>query len=249
MSTFHTTGIVLEVADIGEGDRRVSVYTEELGKLELFAKSARKISSKLSPHIEPLTIAECYVARGRIDHLAGIERRVRFSFGESLERLTHALWGAELVQRLTKPEHPESHIFTLLASWLAYVDHVSSPRLPPSGRCLFLLKLLLYLGYRQEFDHCLRCHTKEGETWYFSAPSGGLTCADCAHESYDLTLASLERRALLEACGAAHVFPTNLRSDFSQRIAEQMIEVLTNFHLERPLATVQFLRAIEGIPA
>lgn len=237
MSTFHTTGIVLAVDNTGEGDRRIWLYTEEFGKLELFAKSARRLTSKLSPHIEPFSVADCYVVRGRIDHLAGIERRLRFSGIEhSFDRLIHAAWGAELVHRLTKPDHPEPRIFSLIVAWLTFVDRTPEGNVLQRFRAYFVIRLFEYLGYRQEFTHCLRCQTTTGGEWHFAPGAGGITCRACAHEDEArIVLAEADRAALCDAGATHQPFSAHLRHRISEELARALITSLVASHLDRPL--------------
>ena len=46
--------IVLDKEDLGEQDSRVFLYTKNFGKISAKATSLRKITSKLSSHLEPL---------------------------------------------------------------------------------------------------------------------------------------------------------------------------------------------------
>ena len=51
---YFSEALVLDQEDVGELDRRIYLYTEELGKVVAKVKSARKIISKLSGHLQPL---------------------------------------------------------------------------------------------------------------------------------------------------------------------------------------------------
>ena len=50
---YVSEAIVLEKEPQGELDERVAVFTRNLGKFSAKVKSSRKITSKLSPHLEP----------------------------------------------------------------------------------------------------------------------------------------------------------------------------------------------------
>ena len=54
MTEYFTNALVLGVEDSGEMDKSVYLFTKELGKVKARAKSARKITSKLSGHLQPL---------------------------------------------------------------------------------------------------------------------------------------------------------------------------------------------------
>lgn len=55
MKEFYSKAIVLERRDAGEVDGIVSLFTEDFGKISAWAKSVKKIKSKLSGHLQPLT--------------------------------------------------------------------------------------------------------------------------------------------------------------------------------------------------
>lgn len=53
MNEYVSEAIVLAKDPQGELDERVSVFTKHLGKFTAKVKSSRRITSKLSPHLEP----------------------------------------------------------------------------------------------------------------------------------------------------------------------------------------------------
>lgn len=53
MNEYVSEAIVLAKEPQGELDERVTVFTKNIGKLTGKTKSSRKITSKLSPHLEP----------------------------------------------------------------------------------------------------------------------------------------------------------------------------------------------------
>ena len=53
VTEYLSEAIVLEKETSGDLDIRVSLFTKKFGKLKARAKSARRIVSKLSPHLEP----------------------------------------------------------------------------------------------------------------------------------------------------------------------------------------------------
>ncbi len=62
MREYVTEAIVLKKEPVREFDVRLSLYTRELGKVKALVTSARKPLSKLSPHVEPLSIAQVRLA-------------------------------------------------------------------------------------------------------------------------------------------------------------------------------------------
>ena len=58
MTEYLSEAIVLDKEASGDLDVRVSLFTKKFGKLRARAKSARRIVSKLSPHLEPGNIVQ-----------------------------------------------------------------------------------------------------------------------------------------------------------------------------------------------
>ena len=56
MLEFVTEGLVLDKESRKESDIVVTIYTKKLGLIFGNAASARKIASKLGPHLEPLNL-------------------------------------------------------------------------------------------------------------------------------------------------------------------------------------------------
>jgi len=65
LSEFFTEAIVLDREELGEFDSRIFLYTKILGKVAARAQSARKITSKLSAHIEPLNLVNARLVYGK----------------------------------------------------------------------------------------------------------------------------------------------------------------------------------------
>lgn len=72
MTEHLTKAIVLSKEPSGEADGRVSIYTQELGKIEVVARGLKKITSKFGHHLEPLNLIDCMVLVNRSNHLKGV---------------------------------------------------------------------------------------------------------------------------------------------------------------------------------
>lgn len=69
MYEYVTRAVVLEKRPVGERDVKVALFTEKLGKVEGRARSARKITSKLSAHLEPGTLAVVRIVENKGTHI------------------------------------------------------------------------------------------------------------------------------------------------------------------------------------
>ena len=58
MKEYFTEAIVLDEENVGELDKLVFLYTEELGQVRAKAKSVRRITSKFAGHLQPLNFVK-----------------------------------------------------------------------------------------------------------------------------------------------------------------------------------------------
>ena len=63
--TYHCEALTLKQDPFGEADLLVTLFSRERGKLRAVAKGARRSSSKLVGHLEPITHVRLSLSRGR----------------------------------------------------------------------------------------------------------------------------------------------------------------------------------------
>ncbi len=156
-----TEAIVLDREDLGEQDSRVFLYTKDFGKISAKATSLRKITSKLSAHLEPLNyVGVRLISKGDF-------------FGGKGFQLADALLidGAEGLKSDFNFLRPALEVFNLfrksipdgvpdLDLWKALEDlRLKKIRLD-------LLSGLKMLGFDSEFASCELCNKTNPEFFY-----------------------------------------------------------------------------------
>jgi recombinational DNA repair protein (RecF pathway) len=167
MREYVTRAIVLERSDAGELDSRVHLYTRSLGKISARATSARKITSKLAPHLEPLTIIT-----------ARLVSKIGFQIADAVSerRLPAASFPSlRLVRELAAEGEPEEQLWHAL-----------------TGGGAPLRKTLTALGFDPQFAACRECASPQAE--YFSLDECVYYCRACLvnHFSEDINARYLE---------------------------------------------------------
>ncbi|MBS1721758.1 MAG: DNA repair protein RecO [Armatimonadetes bacterium] len=123
--------IVLRRSDSGEADRRLTLFTPTLGKLDVVAKGARKSGSRLAGSSEPLVRATFTWAEGKLRRFvtqvqpATSFPRIRLDYDLTLA----ALALAELVAVGVPYESPAPEVYDLLGQALGALDH-GAPLVP-----------------------------------------------------------------------------------------------------------------------
>lgn len=150
---YRTEGIILAAKDRGEADRSFIIYTKDFGKLELWAISERKITSKLRGGLEKLCWSEIEFIVGKNKKTltdSSLKERY-FTIRNDLQRLRVAIRIGETLGATTSKEENDK------TAWLLLLDSFSclnNPQFPASSSKLlyyyFFWNLLSHLGWKPD---------------------------------------------------------------------------------------------------
>lgn len=176
---YQTPAIVLRQRKLGEADKIVTLYSANFGKLDAVAKGVRKATSRLSGHVEPLNHGSFLLAHGRsLDIVTQAQTVESFqTVREDLDRLSRALYAAELVDRFTEER---SENFALYRALLDTLRRLAERDDLDGVLRFFEMTLLDMLGYRPELGSCIACgRALEPVANAWAAAAGGVVCPDC----------------------------------------------------------------------
>lgn len=190
-STFPTTAIILNRRDYREADRLVSVYTPAYGRLTLLARGARKLGSKLAPHLEPISVSSLLVVKGKgFDYVgAALMTKPLLGVKQDLNKLYFAGQALRRFNLLVKEGERDPELFVWLEKWLLSLDSASDGTTlnKEDGRfrlALFSWRLFALLGYGPQLQVCVACgqNLPSGKN-NFALDKGGLICATCSAQA------------------------------------------------------------------
>jgi len=145
MQEYETKAVILSKETIGEADAQVALYTELLGKIELTAKGLKKITAKLSHHLEPLNLINATVVAVNHKHLTSALAINTFSNVRKNElALSIALRSLKtLKEGMVSPER-DDFLWRELTSFLNDLENLSSQKQDNLilGRGLYFLSRL-----------------------------------------------------------------------------------------------------------
>ncbi len=176
---YRTEAIVLHRSKVGEADFILTCYTPHLGKIRVVARGVRKLTSHLGGHVELFSRGRMLIARARnLDIVTQCETMDGHrAIGEDLDRVAHAFYVAELVERLTPDEQENYAVFKLLEETLTHLDSAAEPEVLIRW---YEIQLLGLLGYRPELIQCVECRTPlEPIVNAWSPAQGGVLCPAC----------------------------------------------------------------------
>ena len=179
---YKTVALVLRQRRLGDVDKILTLYTAQHGKLEVVAKGVRKTRSRLAGHVEPLTQATFMLAKGKsLDVVTQVETVESFQeVRDDLDRVSRALYCAELLEKFTEPRQEQFALYRLLLDTLRRLAVRADVDTPVR---FYEMALLDALGYRPELEACVHCRRRlEAATNYWSPACGGVVCAACRVE-------------------------------------------------------------------
>ena len=203
-SIVKTRGIVIRNWRMGETSRFVTVYTEDLGKLKVTAKGARKIKSKYGSGLELMSEidAVCYLGKNKnIQTLSECNLLAPPpKVTTDLERFSLANASLELVDKVTVEGESNERLYACLRGVLKGLEEVDVGQIEVLF-WYFELRVLDALGYRPELTSCTSCGCQlKPESFGFNVALGGGICGVCCErENQDLPFAVVSFLARLQA--------------------------------------------------
>lgn len=190
-ATFNTKAIILRRQAWRERDSKITAYCLDRGKLELVARGTSKLTSKLAGHIEPISLSDIMVVRGKQYNYIGsaVSENCFSNIKNDLNKLQAVGQALGIFNWVVKPEKVEHSLYNLLKNFFNIIDQAPANADSKILLNYFILKLLAELGYKPELYHCQACKKKiVPDSNSFDLIQGGLVCAKCEKSRYSLTI-------------------------------------------------------------
>jgi len=178
---YRSEALVLKSTPLGEGALIVTLFARDLGKLRAVVRGARRPSSKMVGHLEPLNRVGLSLVSSRTGGMDTItQAQILEGFASlkgNLEAVSRGIYVAELVDGFGVEGSPNSELYLLLVDTLRFLDE--SPEVDLALR-YFELRLLACSGFMPQLYHCVEClkELSPGEH-LFSSEVGGTLCRRC----------------------------------------------------------------------
>lgn len=245
--TYRCEGLTLRKAAIGEADLVVTLFTSEHGKIRAVGKGARRSTSKLVGHLEPLTIARLSMAHGRELEIIS-QAQVTDSLSQlkqDLSLMTRGLYVAELLDGFGPEGSASPGLFRLSTSVLREIPRAQDPEAPLR---YFEFHLLRLTGVLPELYQCVECGSEIApEGHRFSVNLGGVLCPNCTPLEAlvrPLSLRAMKVLRLIHRGGLSEISSMTLNPSLSLELKSVLAQTV-RYWLGKEIRSNSFLEQLD----
>ena len=250
MAIQKSQGIVLRRQDLRETSLILNFYTKDFGKIKGIVRGVR------GPHaqygggsLEVFAYDSIVFYERKTSEFYTISQCDLLEFfnpvRESLERLAYATYIIELLDSVTALADKNQDVFELLLNSLKLLSGQSSAKRVTR---IFEIKLLSLLGLMPSLSLCANCGQPIPDSGMrFSIHHGGLICRTCFDKAPDAQPILPGTVKFIEHIRSSP-FEKVERVKVAAKVGEELEAILRKFldyHIERRLKTVEFLKEIE----
>ena len=231
----------------------VILYSRTLGKLRAIGRGARKPTSKMVGHLEPLNRVELALARSRIGSIDTVtQAQVVEAFPilkSSLEGVSRGLYLAELVDGFGTEGSANPELYSLLLEVLRFLN--DQPETDSTLR-YFELQLLRCSGFMPELYRCVECGVELSPDGHMFSPEvGGTLCSRCTPTGVRVMRLSVQALKVLRYLGTTSLGELHrLRVQGSLALElKNLLAVTLRYWLDKEVRSRRFMEQLEKVPA
>lgn len=245
--SYRCEALTLKKHPLGEADLLVTLYTRDQGKLQAMAKGARRPTSKLVGHLEPLTQVSLSLAQGRnLDFITQVQVVGNLAALKSdLKSIAKGLYVAELLDGFGAEASPNTNLYHLA------IESLESIGLHPDSAWplrYFELQLLQLSGLMPELYCCVDCRKPLSPGQHrFSPDVGGTLCAECnpaGARIRPLSLQALKVLRLLQRGRLAEIVSLRVSSPLAQEL-QSLLTTTVTYWLDKGIRSSSFLEHLQ----
>ncbi|OON96604.1 MAG: DNA repair protein RecO [Epulopiscium sp. Nele67-Bin005] len=241
-------GLVIKEYVVGEGDKYITLFTKEIGKIQVYATRAKQHQNGLSASTQLFVYGQFNISKTKNTYrVASVEIIEMFhSIREDILTLSYASYIMEFLLEVTREGEKYHELLNLsLHTLWALSKKIISPKII---KHIFELRALKYLGFMPELTKCVICYAdfcETNEKIRFSLEEGGIICGKCQITTPYYITNSVHYMM-------QYVLATPLKSlycfEISNKVAKDFIYIIrryTVYYVETDFKTAHFIQKLE----
>lgn len=242
MKSYKIEGVILRTVDFGNSNRVVTIYTRDLGKIEVNAYGCRRAKNPLSGALQIFNHVSAEINHSpKVDSVKEADV-IKFyqNLAVDLEKFSYASLFFEIVNRMTLPKFPEVGVYDLILKVLPALDERNSQIAALIG----IFRFMEFSGVQLNYFHCVKCGAKIETDAAMSLIDGGAVCPKCFDEASDILDYP---KNLQQAIHKILNFDWQEHLNFKQKeinLAQELILKYVQAVLGKELNAVKFIRKL-----
>jgi len=174
MGFVKVSGIVIKEVNTGDADKLVTLFTKSHGKIQAFAKGARRTRSALSASCQLLCYSEFVLFKGKDSYNVSSCEVIEVFYGlrSDMERLTFAAHISEITNDIVQEEQPSARLLQLYLNTLHLLNQkIKNPLLLARVFELRAMSLIGYAPNTMDIAQLEKC-----QSLYFSFKKSSVLC-------------------------------------------------------------------------
>ena len=178
-----TKALVIKEYTVGESDKYITLFTKDMGKIQVGAPLAKKYNRGLASGTQLFVYGEFMISSSKNTYrLLNVEIIEMFhKIREDLMTLSYAAYIAEFLSQVVSEQDSNERLFKLSATTLQVLSKGQMSL--ELVRRIFEFRAMALLGFMPELWNCTACGDKIAdkklENYYFIPGEGGLVCNSC----------------------------------------------------------------------
>ncbi len=183
MAYLRTDGIITRVVNFGEADKIITIFTRSSGKVQAFAKGARRPKSRIIAGSQFLSYCNFILYKGSDMYSVNSTDVIEpfYEIRNDLVKLTYACHMVDMINDVVQEDQPSPMVLRLFLNTLHVLLH--SEKQPELVNDIFGFRLLSLLGYAPDIYACITCGSPFTGGGYFDFENDGIVCCECVRES------------------------------------------------------------------
>lgn len=249
--TLKINGIVIREVKTKESDKIITVFSRELGIINIYVKGAMRLKNKFHSAVGLFTYSEFVVFRSRSSDLYQInEASVKHIFHRlsvNVEYLALAMYMSELLCEVNVPSDMNNEILRLFLNILYMMTEKKWN--VELCKAVFEMRLMCDSGFTPNFLGCINCGCYERDAFFFDVENGDIVCGKCQKpwqkdRIFMEPSATMAMRYIIYA-DLDKMFTFNV-SDFIASRLNRMTEAYVIHHTKTDYKTLQFFKTVHS---
>ena len=246
-----TKALVIREYIVGESDKYITLFTKEIGKIQVLAPRAKKSDKGFASGTQVFVYGDFMLTSFKDTYrLVGVEVIEMFhNIRSDLTTLSYASYIMEFIQSITEAELPQQELLKLTLYTLK--AFVKGEMAPPLIRRTFELRAMSLIGFMPVLEACSGCgevvKEQADKLYHFSPEEGGIVCGACKqYVKFYLTVQYTTLYCMKYIIGAplSQLFHFELTPSIQMEL-DSVCEAYVGYYIDKEFKTLDFIARIE----